>query len=402
MFVKIYTFLLLIGISVTIPFFIGEDAKNLLLVTLISLSPFFLLVNKKRYDNVDVLMLMFLVSSLMIYMVHIETFRIQSYVYTFCFVTSFLYLRDFVHRNIITMEFLSKFFKFLIYCYGIVFIAQQLCVLFGVEPILSNVWNPEEKWKLPSLTPEPSHLARFLFFAIYGYVNIEEKLLKRQYGLKDARKDKKFWILYFWMMLTCQSTTAILFSFLFFIRYIKMNTLIQSFVMGAILVGVVLTVFAGNTAFERLLNLIPAIGAQSADAINSVDHSAAHRLLPVFVFKEWFNPLNSTFWFGQGMDSGVNLCRSFMFNISGDGNYLGDTTNIGGFITAFLDNGIIVMCIFIAALIQIFKRIPDKTLVYCWIIVNIFSGINTQMFWFSLFVVMIMENRAKWHTTMHR
>lgn len=385
---KLYTKILLIGLSITFPFFLGEGAKNMFLVAIMSISPIMLLIGKKNYDKVDRCLLAFIFLALGVCLLHVETFRYMSYLYSFCFITSFLYLRNVVEREEINLDSLILFLRYLIYIYGVVLLIQQACVIMGQAPILASGYSIEYKWKLSSLTPEPSHLARFVFFIQYAYIVLREKQLSRLYSFQDARQEKLVWFLYFWLMLTCQSTTAYLFAFLFFGRYLKMRTIVPMAVLGLSIGVIMLNVFEGNKAFDRILNLFPAIVEGSAETINYADHSAAHRIIPLYVFADWFDVSTANFWFGNGMDYGANLCREYMSMVSGDVVYNDNKVNIGGSFTSFLDYGVIVMSFFIAALYSFFRKVPDKYLVFCWIFINLFSGINTQMFWFSLFLVM--------------
>ena len=198
---SIYVTLLLVGLSVTFPFFLGEGAKNMFLVAIMSISPIMLLTRKKNYDKVDKYLLTFIILALGVCLLHVETFRYLSYLYSFCFITSFLFLRNVVGRNEINLDSMILFLRYLIYAYGVVLLMQQTCVALDQEPILASAYSLESKWKLPSLTPEPSHLARFVFFIQYAYMVLREKQLSRLYTFSDARQEKLVWFFYFWMML---------------------------------------------------------------------------------------------------------------------------------------------------------------------------------------------------------
>lgn len=385
---KFYIKILLIGLSVTFPFFLGEGAKNMLLVAIMSVSPIMLLIWKKNYDKVDYYLLAFIFLALGVCVLHVETFRYLSYLYSFCFITSFLFLRNVMERDEINLDSMILFLRYLIYVYGVVLLIQQTCVVLGRDPILANAYNVESKWKLSSLTPEPSHLARFVFFIQYVYLVLREKQLSCLYTFQDARNEKLVWFIYFWVMLTCQSTTAFLFTFLMFGRYVKIKTIIPIAILGFVIGFTMLNVFEGNKAFDRVINFIPALLSGNAEVIDEVDHSGAHRIIPIFVFIDWLDISSVNFWLGNGMDYGVERCREFMFMTSGDIVYADNKVNLGGLFTTFLDYGVIVMSFFIAALYSFFRKVPDKYLVLCWIFINLFSGINTQIFWFSLFLVM--------------
>lgn len=377
------------GLSVTFPFFLGAGDKNLFLVAVMSVSPFLFFMERRQLDVIDFWFILMLFLMLGVCLMHFDSFRPLSFLYTVGFVFSFLFLRSMILHERLTSTFFITILRYLIYVYGIVLIFQQLCVLVGMDPIFGRGVSIENKWKLPSLTPEPSHLARFDFFVMYAYLILREKEDGRMYTLDDAKNEKMLWFLYFWTMLTCVSTTAYLFVFLIFVRYIKFSvkTLVKYLLAFVVVGSFLFYLFADLEAFQRVFNIIPVLFSLSPEEINVVDHSAAHRIVPIFVLFNWINPYESSFWLGNGMDYGLSMNQSFMYESSGDSTYAQGDANVGGVTNAFVDFGMITMSILIFSLLKLFKDVPDKFFVWMWFFVNIFSAINTQFFWFSMLLV---------------
>lgn len=384
---RLYNYLLLIGLTMSFSFFLGEGSKNLYLITVMAVSPLMMFLSKWKMRKTEFFLIFYLLMILIIGILHLQTFRISSYVYSFCFVTSFIYLKNQFDKNILHLEFILKFIKYVFYLYSIIFIIQQLCVITGNPPILAWSSNSENPFKLPSLSPEPSHLALYLFVLVYSFVLLREIQLKERYTLKNGKQDKLIWGGYLWMMLTCQSTTAFLFVFLFFIRYVNVRTIIKyaSLAVGFFIFSAIY--FSDSVAVMRAMDIIPALLTLSPEQINFIDHSAAHRIIPIFAFFKWINPSNLEFWIGNGMDYALHYFRDMMFDISGDGYYNNDNSdavNLGGIFGLIMDYGVITFSMLCMALIPILKNVKDKIFVFFWCFIALFSGFNTQIFWLGL------------------
>lgn len=389
---KIYTYLLLILFSITITYFLGDKGKNLLLIGGISLSPLMLIMAKPQTDRVFVLFTLYLALLAVSNYLHIENFRIESFVYTVCLILSFLFLRSSLGQGTIRLSIMIKFLKWIIYAYAIVLIAQQLCVLIGVKPI-NTYMIYENRWKLPSLSPEPSHLVIFVFFFMYTYLELREIILGRTYTLRDLTKEKWLCLSYFWLMLTTVSTTGFILAFMIFLKFLnKKNILAFSVLFGFASLAFVLLA-TGIESFDRIPTFLNAIVTLDFKTIDTADHSAAYRVVPFFTLIDNLSLTDLSAWIGHGMDAGKKMSQSYMVYNGAyiDSSYIDNDVNVGGTFASILDFGLIPFFVLCAAVYCTQSHVKDKKLIIIWIVFVFTQGINIQMFWLSLTLILTID-----------
>lgn len=375
-----YILLLFLSLNITISYFVLWNETNGLLVSMIGLAPVILLCCKRRITEVDILLFIVLMF-MFIFAFTKMSFRPISYLYSLCFVSAYLCLRDSFLQNKFPMSKMQKILRKILYAYAIVLLIQQLCVIVGIKP-LNQLFGFEDKWKLPSLAQEPSHMAIFEFFFMYSYMLISEKLLGHKYRLSDAKKEKWVWIAYFWCMLTCQSTSAIMYCGLIFLRFFKPRTILK-YGIGLVITIVPIYLFLRETpAFQRVVLFSEAFFTLDINKINDADHSAAYRLFPLFYLLNHLDVFNSEFWFGHGLDFGKETLNEYALYVSNDVAYDGNI-NIGGFFGYILDYGMLCFLTLCLAIKKAIRGVGDFWLVIFYIWLNLFVGFNMQLFWSS-------------------
>lgn len=333
-----YVFFLFLSLNITISYFILGNETNGLLVSMIGLSPVILVCFKRKILEEDILLLLVLLFMFIFAFTKVG-FRPISYLYSVCFVAAYLCLRESFLQNKFPMFRMQRILRNILYAFAIVLFIQQLCVIAGIKPI-NQLFGFENKWKLPSLAQEPSHMAIFVFFFMYSYMLISEKLLGHKYRLSDAKKEKWVWIAYFWCMLTCQSTSAIMYCGLMFLRFLKPRTILKSGI-GLVIAIVPIYLFLRETpAFQRVVLFSEAFFTLDINKINDADHSAAYRFFPLFYLLNHLDVFNSEFWFGHGLDFGKETLNEYALYVSNDVAYDGNI-NIGGFFSYILDYGML-------------------------------------------------------------
>lgn len=384
---------LFLCLNITISYFILDNQTNGLIVLMLGTSPLFLIMQKRNYDNVDVKMILLLVL-MFLFALGKPGFRIVSYLYSVCFVCSFLCLREGFKNELFSLQQMQTILRNLLYAYCFVLILQQLCVIVGIKPINQTFGFADNQWKLPALAQEPSHMAIFVFFFMYGYILITETINGKRYDLEDAKQEKWVWFSYFWLMLTCQSTSAVFYCGLIFLRFIKKQSILKIFFGGIVALFAVLLLLRNTEAFQRAYFFSEAILTLDIETLDSVDHSAAYRFFPLFYFKQNFNIFDAAFWFGHGLDFGKNQLNMYALEISGDGTYNGEV-NMGGFIGYILDYGMICFCILCATIKRIIKGMNEPWLVFFYVWLNLFIGFNMQLFWSSTLLLTFVSSPKK-------
>ena len=381
---KFFTWFLLVSLSVTLVAFCLSQGQNMLLISVMAFSPIIIMWHPIKIDVVVKSFILFFHVLLISIAFNTSQFRWTSFIYTFLFVSSFLLLRDQIYRGTFLLNDVIRYLKYLIYAYTLALVIQQMCVLFHF-PVFNQLYIYESPWKLPSLALEPSHMPRFVFYIMFAYLSLRDYSHERsgmQYSMKN---DKMVWICYFWLMLTCVSTTALIFVLLIFMRGRKFRLKHMATSVSAALIAVpLLSVIMGDTeAWQRSINFINAFFSFSMDTIDSTDHSAAFRVSPFYAYLGTVDIMSKNFWLGAGIDSGKELCRAYMSYISADVTYE-TTTNVGGMMAFIYDYGIFFIISLGYAVYHILKSCQDKLIVSIWVATSMVESINMQMFWFSL------------------
>lgn len=377
---KKYILYLFLSLNVTISYFILGNDTNALLLCMIGLSPMILLTVKRSLDNVDILMFSLLL--LMFICGYAKSsFRIVSYLYGFCFVCSYICLKDAFLKGNFSLARMHRIIRNLVYAYAIVLLIQQLCVIGGIQPI-NQYFGFADKWKLPALAQEPSHMAIFMFFFMYSYMLISEKIMGHRYCMADAKKEKWVWIAYFWCMLTSQSTSAIMYCGLLFLRYFKLKTIVKYVGIGFFVILILTLVLKNSEASQRVVLFSEALFTFDISKIDEADHSAAYRFFPLFYLVEHIDIFSVDFWFGHGLDFGKETLNAYAQYISDDGTYDGHV-NMGGFFGYILDYGMLCFIILCIAVKKAIQGIHDIWLIVFYIWLNLFIGFNMQLFWSS-------------------
>ena len=378
-----FRYLLFLSFCVTLSIFLGPKGINYALVGVIALSPIFVLLNGIKPDKYDCMLFVMLTIMYTTSLLH-HSFRLTSFLFSFCFVFSFIYIKGEVGRGRFPLIEIDNLLKKLIYIYTIVLIIQLICVCFGLHPFLANLYLDEFKWKLSSLSNEPSHFSVYIFFMMYGYILIAEKIKRRRYSLMDAKKEKLLWFSYFVCMLFNGSTSGLLYVFLIFVRFVRLRSIILYITLSILVFGGVYFLFRDSVALTRVLGLFNSLFSFNAETFLAGDHSAAMRFAPMIYFFSSIDIINIDFWLGHGMDYGKTVFNVFVFDLSGDVAYNDiDGVNLGGFWGFILDYGFVPFFLLFLSFASFFKKIKDRWFVIFYISIMIFIGFNMQMFWFA-------------------
>lgn len=393
---KKYGYLLIVTLSISISYLLGDKGLNYGLVAVISVAPLFYMLTTKRYDSIDSKLFLMLLGMLVINLYY-GTLRITSYVFSICLVASFCYLKNCFYSEYYQLPIIISIVKKLIFVYAIVLSAQQTCVLFGVTPLFANMYEDTTPWKLSSISPEPSHLVIFVLFLSYTYILLKEISSGRRYIKDDFKSDKCLWIAYSWCMLSCGSTSGILYFPLILLRYIKKKNFIVLSIPIILLFLFIINYTGELISFNRISSMLSSLSTLDGIKLLEADHSAAMRFSPMIYFFQNFNLFDIHLWIGHGCDFAKVTLNLFMFDVSGDGTYNDiEGVNMGGFWGYIMDYGILIFALLLSAIYSIMKKIREPWFVAVYVILMMFMGLNMQIFWFATllaFIVTYFKNK---------
>lgn len=386
-----FRYILFLSFCVTFSFFLGPRGINYALVGVIALSPIFVLIRGIKPDRNDCMLFVMLIIMYVTSLLH-HSIRLSSFLFSFCFVFSFIYLKREVDKGHLPLSEIIYLLKKLIYIYTVVLIIQYICVFLGIHPFLANLYFEESKWKLSSLSNEPSHFSVFVFFMMYAYILLVEKKNRRRYSLLDGKKEKLLWFSYFVCMLFNGSTSGLLYVFLIFVRYIRLKSMLLYTTLSLLVFGGAYFFFRDSYALSRVLILFDSLFSFNAETFLAADHSAAMRFAPMIYFISNIDIMNVDFWFGHGMDYGKAVFNGFVYDLSGDVAYNDtDGVNLGGFWGFILDYGFVSFSLLVMAFASFIKKIKDRWFVIIYVSIMIFIGFNMQMFWFVTILAYIIS-----------
>lgn len=369
--------ILIILISVSPAFALGEGNRNLLLIAAMGVSPLLLLHRFVFMPKVDVpiISLCFCLICFPLF-AHPETMRWSTVLYSCMFCVFFMsYAHVLPYSKFPNYKYVDLLEK-LIVAYAIVLVLQQMCVLFGL-PIINlspDNYDLANPWKLNSLSSEPSHSARFVAVLMYSYLWMQDLLLGRQVGFKESfRKHAGIWFAFLWVMFTSVSGTAIMLLGVTFLRYINKRHILAGSLFVVFLMFVLR--FAEYEPIDRLYRFITAVLTFDTSEMVSADHSASLRLLPGIACIANLDLATLNGWIGHGVD----YASSFFFTeipgvIEG---YTG-----GGYLLIALEYGVIPFLIITCFTLGIccHKKYKLHSLVL-WLVCCLVEGMNIQMSW---------------------
>lgn len=364
-------------------FALGEGNRNLLLICIMGISPLVVLIYP-HLDGNDFLLLLFM-ACIMLFplMNHPESMRWPTVLYSFMFCLTFMAYQRLLDKGNLPIEGYLNIIKYLLYAYFVVLLIQQFCVLTGLPVFNLANYDPNEPWKLNSLSAEPSHSARIVALLMFCYITIKEIIFDKAYLFRENfREDKWVWIAFIWTMVTMGSSTAFLFLPLVLLKFMRLKNLIP---LMAVLFGIYYLVdIFGFVSLERTYKVFMATLSLDEYKILQTDHSAAMRIAPIIICSKMLTLSTLDGWFGHGID----YTASFMYQLIPG---ISPGTAGGGMFAFALDYGIISAVIFLLfSFITTFSR-RDYLNIAFWILLVVLNGINSQITWLA--IILLFTNR---------
>lgn len=371
--------LYIVLMSTWLKVFSASDGRNILLIISMMASPLLYVVHRSQYRsyNVDLLTILIMLVMFVCAYIHTQSWRSSTFFYSCMFFFTFLLFYGIIHSGAISMRKFMAVNKWLIYSYAVMVLVQQACLIVGVEPInftQSETMFEDTAFRINSLSPEPSHIARFVLIFMTSYLSMRTVELQRKYSIvRDFKTDKYVWAAYFWSMLTIGSATALLYVCLAMLPMLSKKNILYMAVAAACAIFVILSV--DSRSFERAVNIIPTALSLNIQELFYIDASAAWRIAPLILMFKFLNPWSASFLVGHGIDYQRSLCERFLIGYN-------EAAPTGGFITMMMDYGFIS---FAMLLVVMFVTCYDKQHKFMFwvflIIVMPFIALNTQMFW---------------------
>ena len=387
---KIVVALFIIFLSISPAFALGEGNRNLLLISVMCISPIFLLKYPIIIPRVDAPLIG--LCTMMIFfplVLHPETMRWSTVLYSCMFCLYFMSFARVLYHSSFTGEDFFKVLRGLLFAYCIVLIIQQFCVLTGLPIFNVSNYTPLEPWKLNSLMSEPSHSARIIPIMMYMYITVRMRMNVAYTFKQSIKEDRWVWLAFLWPVLTMGSATAFIFMLIVFVKFIDIKKFIPSILLVVTLI-VIFSILSENKSVTRVRNILVATVMLNEDAIIRADHSASFRIVPTIqgAKKVGFGTVND--WLGHGVDADQELIAPLPSVKKGS----------AGAFSVWFNFGCIVALLYWIFTFKICYIRRDIASVFIWLLVIFqYGGMNNQIVWLVIFILFtyqfLTNNRNK-------
>ena len=381
---SLYLKILFLCTAFSFDLFIMKDHKNILLIFLLLTCCFYWFFSAAECREFP--FYLFLGWLGIVNLLHYETMKISSYVYTILFILLLISVRRLLYKNSLSLNEYIGLLKIIIYIFFLALLIQQFCFFFHLP--MFNAMGRNESWgfRFNSMALEPAHAAKILLLTFYSYILIMKYEWKKEYTLLRFIRESKFLCIAFaYSILTIGSVTALLFLPLILIPLVKLRYTFFSLLFTCLLViwGMQWEV----EEIKRLNFFLDALFSMNLENVILSDGSAAARVAPYMIYIQDFDISSEGFWFGYGAGYTVNYFNDI---INLYRNYIPEGTELGGqFVTIGVNYGIITLFFLLYMLKSVcFKKFFSYSFLL-WIFLLADMGFNTYVVIFSIILFMM-------------
>ncbi|MBR1981989.1 MAG: hypothetical protein IKA23_04480 [Akkermansia sp.] len=245
---------------------------------------------------------LFFVVTILLQMLHVDTFRASTHIYTLLFLFSFhLYYGLIWNKKCFTLLEFIHLLEGIMKVFFIFMVLQQVCYIVGLSMPLFNYYGG---WKFNSLAIEPSHTARLMTVYMYAYLKCVEYYNGNAPSLKYLWKNhRKVICMFLYMMLTMGSGTAmagVVIVALYFLRAKYLMVVLPSAFAMYMLAPVI-----DYEPLNRAMVTANAAMTMDTSEVVKADHSASARVNIILDTITHTDITDVDTWLGRGVDSWV-------------------------------------------------------------------------------------------------
>lgn len=377
-FLQYYVVLSLFAFGTALKPFLGADNRNLLLIGLMGLSPIFLLAVRRITKSH--LALYFFMGSILLFpgIMNPENLRWSTVLFSVMFSISFIAYENALRASKMEVETFIKAIRFLLMAYVVVLVIQQVGVLTGLPILNESNYNMVSGWKLNALSAEASHTARNVSVLMFAYLALEDVRTGKKYAfMTQFRRDKYIWLGYAWIVLTTQSTTALIFVPLILFKVTDRRN--AGFAVGALAVAIVAVTSIASDEFDRMSDFVGAAFTFDYQLLMAADHSGSMRVAPLFLLMDKVDLFSFTGLFGHGVDTVSTFMSDYIYGVT-------EGTTGGGMLRVWYEYGFISFALFVVFSMQASRALSTVSHFVFWLLIVFLGGPNNQIVWLFLMV----------------
>ena len=375
---ELYPVICLIFLATAPAVFLGEGNRNLSLIALMFISPLFTL--RRTLSTEAVLLLGFALSIVFLpAFVHSGGTRWSTILYSLMFCGLFISYDGMLRQGKLRLASFLNIMRYLIIAYAVVLLIQQLCVLLGLPIFNLSNYDPSERWKLNSLSPEPSHSARIIGLLMFSYILGSRLLVRASKTHKVSQRQYiLLWLCFFWTMITMMSATALVMVIIVLVTNTQGNGI--RFYGVSFLLAIFAIFFMPGDLTERIFKISLATLTLDYETVLNADHSGAMRIAPMLVLLDETELFSVSGIFGNGVDSVSLFMSDYIWGVA-------EGTPGGGLLALWYEYGLISFLFFVLFTLYTTSALKSPAGFLIWFLLIFIASVNSQMVWLAIILL---------------
>ena len=297
------TFLLLLFCIQYIPIE-SRAGVSWLKVAAMAICPIILYLRTAKISKALCLTTIYLSIMWIVSLIHYETFRASTLIYTTLFLLLYATYYNLLYCNqVFDIDYFIKLLKGLILTYSACLLIQQSFILIGIAqcPIINLVQALNRSIGANSLSFEPSSSARIMAVAYLGLLRTYQLKMGRLPNVKELFQELR-WpsIGFLWAMSTMGSGTAFIALGILSVLFVKRQYLL-SIVPSLVAIYFIIPSIEFEP-LQRARNAVEITLTLETESVIKTDGSAATRITPLINTLKNIDLLNLNSWIGYGAD----------------------------------------------------------------------------------------------------
>jgi len=311
--------------------------------------------------------------------VHSGGTRWSTILYSLMFCGLFISYDGMLRQGKLRLASFLNIMRYLIIAYAVVLLIQQLCVLLGLPIFNLSNYDPSERWKLNSLSPEPSHSARIIGLLMFSYILGSRLLVRASKTHKVSQRQYiLLWLCFFWTMITMMSATALVMVIIVLVTNTQGNGI--RFYGVSFLLAIFAIFFMPGDLTERIFKISLATLTLDYETVLNADHSGAMRIAPMLVLLDETELFSVSGIFGNGVDSVSLFMSDYIWGVA-------EGTPGGGLLALWYEYGLISFLFFVLFTLYTTSALKSPAGFLIWFLLIFIASVNSQMVWLAIILL---------------
>lgn len=273
--------------------------------------------------------------------------RLSTILYSCMFIWGFLAFKSSLKRSNLCIDDFLNLLKILVLAYAVVLAIQITESFLGITNIINLNSDMSSKFKMNSLTWESSNTLLIVPLYMYTYFKLLEIKRSKKITITYLFSKEKLFIFLSLFICFCSGSMTVFFTVpILFLYILRIKNILFILTLLTIITFIIIQISKlGGLNIDRFTKFMNILFTFNAETIIRTDPSSATRIVPFFIYANSINLLDTTFWFGHGIDAMDKTITQQIFWYRTDNDY--DMVQVGNILSVCYNYGVFTMITFL-------------------------------------------------------